>query len=154
MDGAVAVAVLEKAKALGISVTASGDKLLLEPGSKVPAELVQAIRQHKNEILAILTRPKLVEGTPRWHAEQIAQAVKKEGICIFWSEVLGEMVAYVRDDTYKCLVPCGIVTYTQQELTELFGGNRSPKALRLIHEAKRHGGTATGTQFVGDNSDY
>jgi len=143
MDGAVAV--LEKAKALGISVTASGNKILLEPGSKVPAELVQAIRQHKNEILEILTRPKLVEGTPLWHAEQIAQAVKKEGICIFWSEVFREMVGFIKDETYRPLVPCGIVIYTQQELTELFGGNRSPKALRLIFEAKRHGGK---------NSDY
>jgi hypothetical protein len=138
MDGAVAV--LEKAKALGISVTSSGNKILLEPGSKVPAELVQSIRQHKGEILAILTRPKLVEGTSRWHAEQIAQAVRKEGICIFWSEVFREMVAFVQDDTYRPRVPCGIVTYTQQELTELFGGNRSPKALRLIFEAKRNGG--------------
>jgi len=152
MDGAVAV--LEKAKALGISVTSSGNKILLEPGSKVPPDLVQAIRQHKGEILAILTKPKLVEGPPRWHAEQIAQAVRKEGLCIFWSEVFGEMVAFVRDDRRASRVPCGIVTYTEQELTELFGGHRSTKALRLVHEAKRHGGIVTGIEPDGQNTQY
>ena len=152
MDGAVAV--LEKAKALGISVTSSGNKILLEPGSKVPPDLVQAIRQHKGEILALLTKPKLVEGPPRWHAEQIARAVREEGLCIFWSEVFGEMVAFVRDDNQASRVPCGIVTYTEQELTELFGGHRSTKALRLVHEAKRHGGIVTGIESDGQNTQY
>jgi hypothetical protein len=149
-----AVAVLEKAKALGISVTSSGNKILLEPGSKVPPDLVQAIRQHKGEILAILASPRLVEGPPQWHAEQVAQAVRKEGLCIFWSEVFGEMVAFVRDDHHASRVPCGIVTYTEQELTELFGGHRSTKALRLVHEAKRHGGIVTGIEPDGQNTQY
>ena len=144
-----AVAGLEKAKVLGIRVTPSGNKILLEPGSKVPPDLVQAIRQHKGEILALLTKPKLVAGPPRWHAEQVAQAVRKEGVCIFWSEVFGEMVAFVRDDRQASRVPCGIVTYTEQELTELFGNRRSTKALRLIHEAKKHGSMVTGVESDG-----
>ena len=72
-----AVELLEKVKALDVTLTRSGDKLLLEPGSKVPQDLIGAIRAHKNEILDILTRPKLVEDSPQWHAETIAAAVKK-----------------------------------------------------------------------------
>ncbi|MBN2098107.1 MAG: hypothetical protein JW753_00770 [Dehalococcoidia bacterium] len=147
-----AAAVLERAKALGISVTSSGNKILLEPGSKVPPDLVQAIRQHKGEILAILTSPRLVKGQPRWHAEQVARAVREEGLCIFWSEAFGEMVAFVRDDSYASRVPCGIVTYTEQELTELFRGHRSIKALRLVHEAKRRGGMVTGVESDGEKT--
>jgi len=52
-----AVAVVERIKALGVTMTPSGSKIRLEPGSKVPAELVQAIRENKVEIMAILTRP-------------------------------------------------------------------------------------------------
>jgi len=51
-----ALAVVEKVKALGVTISPSGEKILLEPGSKVPPELIGAIRQHKDEILAILTR--------------------------------------------------------------------------------------------------
>lgn len=152
MDSATAV--LEKAKALGIKVTPSGDKILLEPGSKAPPELVQAVRQHKGEILAMLTRPRVAEGPPRWHAEQVAEAVRREGICLFWSEVFGEMVAFVRDGRLAGRVPCGVVTYTARELEEMFGGNRSPKALRLIHEAKRHGGVVSSVESDGEDTQF
>ena len=152
MDSATAV--LEKAKALGIKVTPSGDKILLEPGSKAPPELVQAVRQHKGEILAILASPKVAEGPPWWHAEQVAEAVTREGICLFWSEVFGEMVAFVRDGRLAGRVPCGVVTYSARELTELFGGNRSPKALRLIHEAKRRGGVVSSMESDGEDARF
>ncbi len=151
MDSAAAV--LEKARALGIKVTPSGDRILLEPGSKAPPELVQAVRQHKGEILAILSRPQVAEGSPRWHAEQVAEAVRREGICLFWSEVFGEMVAFVRNGRFASRVPCGVVTYTARELTELFGGNRSPRALRLVHEAKRHGGVVSSAESDGEDTE-
>jgi len=138
-----AAAILEKLSLLGIATTPSGEKLLLEPGSKVPADLVSQIREHKTEILAHLGKPKLVDGTPQWHAETIARAVEREGVCVFWSELFGEMIAFVRDDTFKSHVPCGIVYYTDEELRELFGEGKpglSAKDLRLIHEAKKAGG--------------
>jgi hypothetical protein len=141
MDAAVEL--LEKVKALDVTLTRSGDKLLLEPGSKVPPDLVSQIREHKTEILAHLSKPKLVEGTPQWHAETIAAAVKKEGVCVFWSELFGEMVAFIKDDSFKSRVPCGIVAYTDKELRELFGEGKpglSARELRLIHEAKKIGG--------------
>jgi hypothetical protein len=52
-----ATEVIELLQSLGISIRATGDKLLLDPGSRVPPELVQEIRQNKQEIMALLALP-------------------------------------------------------------------------------------------------
>ena len=138
-----AVELLEKVKALGVTLTRSGDKLLLEPGSKVPPDLVNQIREHKTEILAHLSKPQLFDGSPQWHAESIAEVVQSEGVCLFWSDLFGEMVAFVKDASFKKKVPAGLVTYDDKELRELFGEGKpglSAATLRLIHEAKKAGG--------------
>jgi hypothetical protein len=44
-------------ESLGISVQAEGSKLLLEPGSLVPADLIPQIRLYKSEILELLAAP-------------------------------------------------------------------------------------------------
>ena len=49
-----ATEVLDRLSALGITAWASGEKLLLEPGSKVPPDLLDEVREHKPEILARL----------------------------------------------------------------------------------------------------
>jgi len=46
--------VLDRLAALGITARASGEKLLLEPGSKVPPELLAEVRHCKAEVLTIL----------------------------------------------------------------------------------------------------
>ncbi len=53
-----AAQVLETLMSLRISLRAEGNKLLLEPGSKVPPELVPDLQRCKREILQLLT------GTP------------------------------------------------------------------------------------------
>jgi hypothetical protein len=47
-------AILKCLGELGISARARGDKLRVEPGSRVPPELVSEIRQHKQGILELL----------------------------------------------------------------------------------------------------
>ena len=92
---------------------------------------------------SMITKPKPVEGSPQWHAETIAAAVRKEGVCVFWSDLFGEVVAFVKDDSFKGKVPAGLVTYNDHELRELFGEGKpglSARDLRLIHEAKKAGG--------------
>ena len=54
MDAAQVVEVLAS---LRIRMRAKGDKLLLEPGSKVPPELVPDLQRCKLEILQLLTGP-------------------------------------------------------------------------------------------------
>ena len=49
-----AVEVVETLQNLGVSVRSNGSKLLLEPGSKVPPELVSDIRRYKPEILQLM----------------------------------------------------------------------------------------------------
>ncbi len=49
-------AVLNRLSELGVSARVEGDKVLLQPGSKVPSELKDAVREHKPEIIAVLTR--------------------------------------------------------------------------------------------------
>jgi len=57
--------------------------------------------------------------------------------------VLKDLVAFYKTETDPKKIPAGFVAYSDQELRELFGDGKSapsPKHLRLIHEAKKHGG--------------
>jgi len=51
-----AVAILEQLQHQGVTVRAAAGNLLLEPGSKVPVELIAEVKLHKPELLAYLTR--------------------------------------------------------------------------------------------------
>ena len=46
--------VLDRLSALGITARASGEKLLLQPGSKVPPDLLAEVKAHKAEALTLL----------------------------------------------------------------------------------------------------
>ena len=48
--------VLDRLTELGVTAYATGEKLLLEPGSKVPPHLLVEVRQNKAEIVARLRR--------------------------------------------------------------------------------------------------
>ena len=48
--------VLDRLTELGVMAYATGEKLLLEPGSKVPPDLLVEVRQNKAEIVARLRR--------------------------------------------------------------------------------------------------
>ena len=48
--------VLDRLTGLGVTAWATGEKVLLEPGSKVPPELLVEVRQNKAEIIASLQR--------------------------------------------------------------------------------------------------
>jgi hypothetical protein len=144
-----AIAVVGKLTMLGIKVTVVGNKLLLEPGSRVPPELVEELRQHKAEIIEVINSPGLFESPPLWHAETIAAVVEREGICIFWSQLFAEMVAFIKDDSFKGHAPCGVVEYTVKELRALFGSKTKPlsdHSLCLLHEAKRRGARIVGRE--------
>ena len=52
-----AAEVLVRLSAMGITAWTSGEKLLLEPGSKVPPELLAEVREHKAEVLTLLIEP-------------------------------------------------------------------------------------------------
>ena len=129
--------VLAQCKAMSIILEPSPDReyLDLHYQAPPPEELRQLLREHKREILASL-KPQ----PPLWHAQEIAKAVQKEGVCLFWSDVVQEVIAFAKDE--KQPVPAGFVTYNSAELKELHKGEATiaPQTLRLIHAAKKAGG--------------
>ena len=50
--------VLDELTSLGVTATANGQKLLLEPGSKVPQDLLTEVKGHKTELLELVSAPK------------------------------------------------------------------------------------------------
>ena len=52
-----AVAILEALQEAGATARANGDKLLVEPRSRIPVNLVPEIKQHRYEIMALLPIP-------------------------------------------------------------------------------------------------
>lgn len=135
--------ILQSLTTLGVSVEADGTKLRFMPGSLVPSTLVPEIKAHKGELLELLKAPRLVDAPSIWHAQEVARRVEREGVCVFWSDVLQEMIAFVKDENYLPQVPAGIAAFTTDELEHIFpAGNEglSPKAFRLVYEAKKHGG--------------
>lgn len=136
-----AEAVISRIRDLGISLRVDGDKLKYAPKSAMSPELLTALRSQKSEIMAHLQgRPLLADGPPEWHAEQIARCVAQEGICVFWSELFGEIIAFIRAESDRQRVPAQIVAYTCEELRHLFREDADEATLRLVHEAKKLGG--------------
>jgi len=129
---------------LGISVVVADDRLRLEPGSRVPLDLVEELRQHKQEIILKLKGYQFKYADPQASDQELAEIkarVDVEGYVLLWSTVLQDLVAFYRDEVDQSKIPPGFVPYSLAELTELFGkGKCSSDRLRVIHEAKRLGG--------------
>lgn len=151
-------AILEGLEGLGVTVTVKGDTLRLEPGSRVPLELVEELRAHKQEIILCLSGyPLKYAGDVRAGPEELAEivdSVNAQGYVLLWSTVLRDLVAFALDETARAKIPPGFVAYTLAELEELFGdGKVAPSTLRLIHQAKRLAGgriVGKGKQTGGD----
>lgn len=125
---------------LGISMAANGHLLRLRPGSRVPEQLRKEIRRHKSALLnhIALRRPLDSE------LGDIVRLVRECGYVLLWSNVLEDTVAFVASDIDVKTLPLGFTPYTLDELSLLFAdGSLSEDSLRLIHQAKKHGGTIT-----------
>ena len=81
--------VLDRLTELGVMAYATGEKLLLEPGSKVPPDLLVEVRQNKAEIVARLRRrielidlpfPIGYEGLPLAQVEMAEAVMDKWGV--------------------------------------------------------------------------
>ncbi len=136
MDG---LGLLERARAAGLRVTVEEDTLVIR-GPRTADALARELLAHKPEIMPLLSTrscPRTVNTAPLWHAEEVARRVEAEGVCIFWSDLFGELVAFVKGASYKRRVPKDIVTYTCAELAELDRAAPLDAALlRRVHEAK------------------
>lgn len=121
---------------LGVSIQSMGGTLMLEPASRVPKELMNEIKQYKDDLLDVL--PKDAE------LDDIVRHVREDGYVLLWSNVLEDSVAFIHDDFDPVHLPHGFVPYTLSELSKLFSDDSlSADSLRLIHVAKKHGGKVT-----------
>lgn len=130
---------LARCQALGLRLSLeTGNRIRIQSSAAAPHELVEALRQHKAEVVAMLAS----EGyrRPMEEAEEIARLVLVEGCVVVWCEALHDTVAFVRSQTVA--VPAGMVAYTSEELRQLYGPGQpdpSPQRLRLLHAAKKEG---------------
>ena len=71
--------ILDRLNFLGVSVTPAEGSLRLEPGSRVPPELVEELRQHKQEILALLNKKEsTVQARVAQHLQEALRQKEKE----------------------------------------------------------------------------
>lgn len=122
---------------LDVSVRADDGQIVLIPGDRVPLGLREEIRLHKADLLDQITDDsELVE---------IVRQVREQGYVLLWSNVLQDLVAFSQTDADRESVPVSFTIYTVAEIMEVFGdGTPSPGSLKLIHEAKKHGGRIIG----------
>ena len=140
-----ATTILDKLGSLGVSVKVTDDRLRLEPGSRVPPELLDELKAHKQEVILKLKGFHLKYPDPQasgQELEEISARVLIDGYVLLWSTLLSDLVAFYRDEEVRRMIPPGFVAYSVNELRELFGnskGSPSEGALRLIHETKKQG---------------
>lgn len=154
-----AVELLEELQSCGVAVFLDQDELVLRPGSQVPPDLIPILKQSKREIVEHLRQwDKERQQQPYQQAysgdgpsedelAEIEGRVNEAGYVLCWSEVLEDFIAFHREDVDPATIPPGFVAYSLTELTYLFREDREPlsvNALRLVHQAKKHGARVNG----------
>ena len=154
--------ILHQLHQLGVTVGVSGDKVRLEPGSRVPKRLLEALRKDKAEVLAYLKEHQdwvaakygLRYSSPDRpgadELEEIERRVARNGYVLLWSTELDDLVAFYNTDEDRRLIPPGFIAYSEQELRALFGTTDDLllESLRLIHHAKK-----LGAEVIGNNEE-
>ena len=96
-----AMQVLLRLHALGVQLEVERDRIHYRPASVVPPSLVEEMRTHKAEIMELLTRPPLAQGSPEGHAQEIARAGEDQEVCVLRPELRRRVIieeAYKRAD--------------------------------------------------------
>jgi hypothetical protein len=145
---------LTLARESGITLKVEGDRLMYHPASVVPEDFVQTLRQHKAEVMELLTQDTAAAHTPansskqvssepatsREEAEETARRLERYGCVLLHSEVLEDFIAFYKTDEDRSKIPTGFVPYSKDELEKLFAESPpSRDVLKRIHEAKRQG---------------
>lgn len=70
---------------------------------------------------------------------EIENRVLARGYVLLWSNALNDFVAFYKTEADRGKIPPGFVPYSVAELDCLFGREKPPASLKLIHEAKKLG---------------
>ena len=122
-----AIAIIEQLHDLGITIESNGPKIRLEPGSKVPAVLLDEVRRNKASLMTLLSRsadpapwppPDSEELIARWKDLGCPRIPLAPGISVsdlhtwFYSESLGDRhvkhLAAIRGFLLEGLYPCEV----------------------------------------------
>ena len=121
-------------------MVADGETLIVRPASLVSADLRDAIRLHKPDLIIKVAARHSLDS----EVSEIVCQVREKGYACLWSTVLKDNIAFVDDIVDEDLRPEGFVIYTLDELTRLFcSSSVSPDELRRVHIAKKYGGKIT-----------
>ena len=72
-----AAVILEKLNELGVKASVDGQRLRLEPGSKIPADLVEAIRTHKQALMLAIQPPEALTRALTQKGEEVLTMRKR-----------------------------------------------------------------------------
>lgn len=133
----------------GVTITLDGTELVLVPAARVPAEIVPALREHKQEIMNRLDPKRYQQrfadpGPTETELKEIERQVRTTGICLTWCQELADYVAFVADDFDHSMIPPGFTAYTELELNHI--AELSADGLRRVHAAKRTWAIVTGNR--------
>ncbi len=71
-------------------------------------------------------------------ASKLKQTMEKYGVAKVDSDILGETIYFVLDESCRSKVPGGHTSYTLEELENMIvGGGLTPEGLREVHRAKK-----------------
>ena len=144
-----APAILDVLRGRGIEVVPAGEAIKFRPKDSLSDEELAALSRDRGSILSALygerAKASARGGIKATNSEltDIERQVSDVGWVLIWSSVLEDLVAFCRTEEDAVSVPRGVVVYTVDELSILFGddpGGPGEAGLRLIHEAKRIGG--------------
>lgn len=125
--------------ASGVSFRRRGEHLAVQGGKDLPPAVLEAIRQHKAELLALcdkaaapVDRGAAVSG--EMPPPPMPVALPPGGVR-WHSDVLGEAILLLPDDAPRPVDTGGLVIYRPREVAALRG--ITPAGLRWLHEVKK-----------------
>ena len=147
-----ALELLAELDRLGVAVALAGDKIRLgAPAGVVPPDLLETLRRHKPELVAMLKRK-----DAQSEGEKARNLLALQGWCAVKSHTLGgEIVVWANDG--KVIIPTrwqNNVVYTVAELKALTAdGGVTAEGLRQLHQAKKlfNGNICGNTKKDGDH---
>jgi hypothetical protein len=144
-----------KLRCRGVEVALRHGQVSIRPLNSVPPELVTALERNRAVLFARLLRERglgntlMIHGVTEEQAGLIVKRVQSEGYVPVWSEILGDLIYFCRDEQAAREAPRGVAAYTMEEAELLFGDpgwQPTENGMQMIHRAKLLGGRVTDVQ--------
>ena len=144
-----AESLIETLRLRGVEVELRDGQVSVRPSNLIPAELIPALQRNRAALLAFLLRERewgktfAAHGVTEEQAASLVGRIVSEGCVPVWSDILGDLVYFCRDEQAAQRAPRGVPAYTMEEIGLLYGDpvwRPSESGMRLINTAKLMGG--------------